>query len=339
MRRWILAVMAVAAAGLAALSCQTNPTTGRSQFLMMSREEEIRIGTEAKPEMVAEFGGEVDHAGLRSYLTDLGMRLKETTAQDDPAMAALPWEFTLLNSDVVNAFALPGGKIFLTRGLGKEMTNEAQLAAVLGHEIGHVTARHSNERAGQAVGTTLIGAAVGAAIGAAVNKNDRGAGAAVGAGAGAAAGGIWALAYSRDQEIEADRLGARYMTRLGYDPQGAVEVQQILKRLSEKGGARPPEFLSTHPASDTRINELRKRIQKYYQDTAGNPAFVKNEDRFRVKFLAPLSTLPPPPQPPARRASGDGPDGGSARGLLASAVLGDPAAWCGVCAAQAAARH
>lgn len=327
------AVLGFAAGAAVLAGCSTNRTTGRSQFLTMSRDDEIKVGTEAKPELTTEFGGEVPSAELRAYINDLGQRLAAQTAVDDPTMATLPWEFTFLNSDVINAFALPGGKVFVSRGLAKEMTNEAQMAAVIGHEIGHVTARHSNERVGQQIGTTLLGAAAGAAIGAAVSSNDRAAGAGIGAGAGAAAGGIWALAYSRDQEIEADRLGMRYMERLKYDPTGAIEVQQILQREAAKGGGRGPEILATHPSSETRIDALRARMQKYYQHTAGNPAYTKGTDRFKAQFLDKLATIPPPP--PAKKAQLDG--ARWTRSMMASAAglaLDDPGAWCWVCAAN-----
>jgi predicted Zn-dependent protease len=314
-------VLAAAAAVIMPGGCTTNPTTGRSQFLTMSREEEIKLGTEAAPGLTSEFGGKVPDGRLQDYVSNIGRQLAAVTEADNPT---LPWEFTLLDSGVINAFALPGGKVFVSRGLAEEMTNEAQLAAVLGHEIGHVTARHSNERYGQAIGTTIGGAIIGAVIGGVASGKASGAG--VGAAAGATVGGVAGLAFSRDQEIEADRLGMRYMSAINYDPVGAIEVQQILQRAAGKG-SRPPEFLSTHPSSETRIRALNERLDKYYAHTRNNPQFQKFEERFQRDFLTPLKRLPPPKQ-----ARGTG----STRDMLAHAALGalgDPVLWCAHCRA------
>lgn len=294
--------------------CTTNPTTGRSQFLTMSREEEIKLGSEAAPGLTTEFGGRVPDEHLQGYVADIGRKLAAVTEAENPS---LPWEFTLLNSEVINAFALPGGKVFISRGLAAEMDNEAQMAAVLGHEIGHVTARHSNERFGQALGTTIGGAVLGAVIGGVAGGGD---GAGIGAGVGASLGGVAGLAYSRDQEIEADRLGMRYMERLNYDPIGAVEVQQILGRAAAKSGGRPPEFLSTHPTSETRIRALNDRLDKYYRHTVNNPQYQKFADRFQRDFLAPLNRQYP------KKA-----DAAGSRGMMLAAGLGDPVLWCAHC--------
>jgi predicted Zn-dependent protease len=311
--------------GLAVLAgCTTNPTTGRSQFLTMSRDEEIKLGAEAAPELTTEFGGKVDDAQLQSYVNNIGHKLAAQTEADNPA---LPWEFTLLDSAVINAFALPGGKVFFSRGLAAEMTNEAQMAAVLGHEIGHVTARHGNERYGQAIGTSVGGALLGAVIGGVVTGDASGVG--IGAGAGATVGGIAGLAYSRDQEVEADRLGMRYMEKIGYDPSAAIEVQGILQRAAAKGGGGQLEILSTHPSSETRIRELEKRLDKYYAHTRNNPQYQKFDQRFQNEFLARLQKLPPPKQANA----------GSTREMMANAAfggLGDPVLWCAHCRHAAA---
>lgn len=312
-----LAVLALLAAGHLLTGCTTNPTTGRSQLLSMSRDDEIKLGSEATPELTQEFGGKVNDPSLQAYVGDIGRRLAAVTEADNPS---LPWEFTLLDSEVINAFALPGGKVFVSRGLAVEMTNEAQMAAVVGHEIGHVTARHTNERFSQAMGTSIGGAILGAVVGAAVSKDAQGA--AIGAGAGASVGGIAALSFSRDQEVEADRLGMRYMEKLKYDPAGAIEVQQILERASK--GERPMEILSTHPSSQTRINELNKRMEKYYQHTVNNPEYQKHADRFQQQFLSKLKSLPA--AKPTKKT-----DAGTTRQMLAMAALGDPALWCAHC--------
>jgi len=318
----ILLTLALVMASLLG-ACARNPTTGRRSLNMLSTEEEIAIGVEQGPVLINEFGGKVPDPVLQEYVQELGLRLAATVEVDDPRMATLPWEFTLLNSDVINAFALPGGKVFISRALAAEMTNEAQMAAVLGHEIGHVTARHANERMGDQLIWGIGGAIGGAILGGVIGRDTESAG--IGAAAGGTIGSVVALSYSRDQEIEADRLGMRYMERIKYDPSAAIEVQEILKREAEKHGSRPPEILSTHPSSETRINELRKRLDKYYQHTFNNPEYVKNPERYQREFLSRLNSLPPPPKQTAMNGEGAG---GMARGFWA-----DPSRWCAHCAA------
>lgn len=300
---------------LAALSgCSTNAATGKSQLTQMSPEEEIKLGTEAAPQLTEEFGGKVNSPELQAYVTEIGTRLAAVTEDYNPT---LPWEFTLLDSPVINAFALPGGKVFLSRGLADKMTNEAQLAAVLGHECGHVTARHTAQRMTQQAilvgGGSILGSVADAVLGTG----------GAGAKAGQTIGGIASLSYSRDQEIEADRLGMRYMKVLKYDPTGAIEVQEILQR--ESGGSRPPEILSTHPASETRIAELKKRFDKYHSDTVNNPEYQKFPERYEQRYLAVARRLPPPKQPKAMLNS----DGRLS--TLAAMMFADPTTWCAHC--------
>jgi predicted Zn-dependent protease len=276
---------AVLGLGVALAACSTNPTTGRRQFNVFSRSDEIALGTQAKPELVKEFGGEVQRAELKQYITEVGTRLTRRTEGDNPS---LPWEFTLLDSDVINAFALPGGKVFISRGLAAKMTSEAQLAGVLGHEIGHVTARHSNDSAARELLVTA------AAVSAAVLLENSNAGnttkvlvpVAIQVG-----GTTLVLQYSRDQESEADALGVRYMVREGYDPKAQVQVMGILKDAMQ--GGRTPEFFATHPYPETRIRRLSEMLAKEYAYTQGNPQFRSGEAEYRAKFLSKLSAAYP----------------------------------------------
>ncbi len=319
----------ILAAGVVGACASPNPTTGRRGFapFKMSLDEQVQIGTEQAPAMEKEFGGKVPDQQAQDYVVNIGRRLAEATRPDDPRMANLPWEFTLLDSGVVNAFALPGGKVFVSRGLAEKMSNEAQMAAVVGHEIGHVTAEHTSERYEQQIAIVGGSAIAGALLGAVVNSDNRATGAGIGAGAGAALGGVWALSYSRDQEIEADRLGMRYMERLKYNPRGAVQVQEILKAAS--GGGSSLDIMATHPSSDTRIRALNERIEKYYKDKVNNPEYQFHEERFKQQFLARLATLPPPRQSAARPLM-------LAPTALAALDLNNPATWCAHCAAAAA---
>jgi predicted Zn-dependent protease len=223
----------------------------------------------------------------------------------------LPWEFTLLDSDVINAFALPGGKVFMSRGLAERLDNEAQLAGVLGHEIGHVTARHGNERISQQL--LVAGIAVGATVAAGQSDSDAvkyGVPIAVGVG-----GQGYLLKFGRGQELEADRLGMRYMSYAGYDPYGQLQVMQVLAEASQ--GPRQPELLSTHPHPESRIQQIQDLLATEYAHTQNNPAFELKRDRYHNLFLSRLAELPPATQ------------GDKGTFSLASA-----SSWCALCAAH-----
>ena len=149
---------------LALAGCKTNPSTGRNQLILVSPDETAQMGVEAKPELIKEYGGEVRSPELRTYVEQVGRRLSRHVEDE---FKSTPWEFITLDSDVINAFALPGGKVFMSRGLMQHLNNEAALAGVLGHEIGHVTARHIDERISHSMavqGLVSVGGAFGAAM-------------------------------------------------------------------------------------------------------------------------------------------------------------------------------
>ncbi len=272
---------------LALSACTTNVATGESFFAGLSRDQELALGAQAAPQFTQEFGGEVKNAALQAYVRDLGERMSKLTEGDFPGM---PWTFTLLDSDVLNAFALPGGKVFISRGLAKRMTNEAQLAGVLGHEIGHVTAQHISRRIGQ---QQLFQLGLGLAN---VAASSAPAGSTAASGAQTilpaleVGGSLMLLKFGRDEESQADWLGLRYMSRAGYDPRGQLQVMMILRDAS-KGGASQPEWMSTHPLPQTRIDKIEELLRTDYA-SAQNGNFA--EDRFRREFLAVLNSLPPP---------------------------------------------
>jgi predicted Zn-dependent protease len=309
-RVWLpssLSTLFVLLAALVLPACSTNPTTGRSQFNAMSREEEIALGTQAKPELIKEYGGEVARADLRAYITEVGMRLVATTAEDDPSLTSLPWEFTLLDSPVINAFALPGGKVFMSRGLASKMTNEAQLAAVLGHEVGHVTARHVNDRfarqMGSQLGIGIVSIFLGADLSGAQNLV-----------------GIALMSYDREQELESDALGMRYMARAGYNPLGTKQVMEILAR--EAGGRGGSEIMSTHPLPESRVKRAQQLLESEYSFTQGNPQYKLGEQEFQARFLSKLAAAYPEGRPENVREQ-----------MLATAVVGC-VAGCQDCARQ-----
>src|SRR5690606_33959971 len=170
--------------------------------------------------------------------------------------ATLPWEFTLLDSEIINAFALPGGKVFLTRGLASRLKSEAEMAGVLGHEIGHVTAEHADKR----VSNQLIfaGALVTASVAAGFSDDDLvkiGVPVVVGVG-----GQGFLLKFGSDEEYESDALGVRYMARAGYNPEGQARVMELLAEAG--GGSRQWEMLSTHPYPENRVKRAREIIRR-----------------------------------------------------------------------------
>lgn len=267
MRRLGIIVLVVLAA--VGQGCSTNPSTGRNQWILISSEEVAAMGVEAMPQLVAEYGGEVQSRQLREYVDEVGHRLAATV---EPEFRDVEWEFTVLDSDVINAFALPGGKVFISRGLLRQFENEAQVAGVLGHEIGHVTARHIDERISHALITQYGLETVGI-----LSESDL-----IVAGAGTLVN-LGSLKFSRFQESESDHQGLKYMTAAGYDPSGMLEVLHVLLEASGRGG--PPEILSTHPHPESRLEEVEMLLDTEYRYTQGNPEYRKYVGRFQREAI------------------------------------------------------
>ena len=224
---------------------EENPYTGKVQAISMSPDEEIAMGIQYAPQMAEQHGGLHPDQQLQAFVDQVGNKLvEESMARETP----YNYEFHLLRDEqTVNAFALPGGQIFITYALLSKLENEDQVAGVLGHEIGHVLGKHSAERAENSSMWSTISM-----------------GAEVGGGAGAAAGAIGQnilLGNGRDDELESDDLGVRFMIRAGYDPYQMIGVMKILKAAS--GGSSQPEFSSTHPDPENRIEQIKESIQKY----------------------------------------------------------------------------
>lgn len=229
MQRPVLPALLLTAAALAA--CATNPVTGKRELSLMSEEQEIQIGREQDVQVRKEMGVYSDEA-LQKYIMDIGVRLSRVSERPE-----LPWHYTVVDSPAINAFALPGGYIYITRGILASLNSEAQLAGVLGHEIGHVTHRHTAESMTQ---QSLMGLGLGALEVASptLRRYD---------GAAQQALGLMFLSYSRAHETEADQLGVEYATRAGYDPREIPATYAMLKRVSQAAGSTIPPFLSTHP--------------------------------------------------------------------------------------------
>ena len=243
-------------------ACSTNPATGRNQFSLMGPQQEASIGASEHQKIIQQFGVYNDPA-LQRYVTEIGNRIVPYTENPNQR-----YTFTLLDSDMVNAFALPGGYVYVTRGLLALANSEAELAAVIAHEIGHVTGRHSAERYSRGVVTGLGAAVLGAAI-----ENPQ-IGKALNTGAD-----LYLRSYSRGQENEADALGIRYTYRAGYDPFGMARFLQSMQMESQfqstvTGKQSPPAFLSTHPDTGDRV-AISSQIAGSYP---ANPKAVVNRD-------------------------------------------------------------
>ena len=246
------------------VGCAVNPVTGKKELIIDSTSDDIATGTQNYvPSQQAQGGQYVVDPGLTAYVNKVGRKL--AAVSDAPN---LPYEFVVLINDVPNGWAMPGGKLAVNRGLLVYLEDEAQLAAVLGHEIVHAAARHGASAKAQQV---LIGAGVllaGVAI--STKKSEYGALAVGALGAGAYA---WNAKYSRDHESEADKYGIKYMVKAGYDPQAAVELQELFVRMFEK---QDPGFmeglLASHPPSRERVIANRNELKNYPSGGARNKA-------------------------------------------------------------------
>lgn len=236
-------------------SREFNPVTGEDQYVRLTKEQEIAMGLQTAPEVAAEFGGLSQDQQARQVVDEVG---KYLVANSIAADSGYPFEFSVLADDqTVNAFALPGGPVFITEALLSRLESEGQLAGVLGHEIGHVLARHSAERIAQMeLQQGLTGALV---IATYDPENPSSQQAAMMA---ALVGQFITMRYGREDELQSDRLGVRILAETGYDPRALIRVMEILEEAS--GGSSMPEFASTHPNPGNRIREIEAAIQEQF---------------------------------------------------------------------------
>jgi len=276
----ILGALILAAIGIITylFEVQVNPVTGKRQHIPISVEQEKVLGLQAAPGMAQEMGGAVDRADPRARLvTEVGARLvAESDANRSPYVDN--FHFILLRDpETINAFALPGGQIFITLGLLKKLTNEAQLAGVLGHEIGHVINRHTAQQMAKGRLGEILTVAIG--VGAS-GREDRGRNAQVVA---AMINQVTQLRFSREDESEADRYGLNFMAQAGYNPTAMLEVMRILKEAAK--GSRQPEILATHPLPETRLEEIKGILaQKYPEGVPSSLRDGRRLDRGRVQL-------------------------------------------------------
>ena len=275
--RWIIAAI-IAGIGLITYlrSGQVNPVTGEKQYVAMNVDQEKALGLEAAPKMAQEMGGAADpnRDPDARIVAETGSKLVRSTEASKSPYGDNFHYYLLNDPKTVNAFALPGGQIFITRALYDRLENEAQLAGVLGHETGHVIARHSAQQMAKGkLGQMLAGAA-------GVATSDRGSG---GAMAAQMVNQMMQLKYSRGDELQADNFGLRYMTDAGYDPRQMLRVMQILKQASG-GGGRGPDIFATHPDPDARIAAIGEWLEanaaKLPRNLSTGRSLHNSSDRF-----------------------------------------------------------
>ncbi|MFP5345218.1 MAG: M48 family metalloprotease, partial [Gammaproteobacteria bacterium] len=271
LRHVLLAALAAMLPG----ACAVNPVTGQSDFVLMSEEQEIKIGRDAAPQIIKEFG-QYEGQALQDYVQRVGEKLAANSHR-----ANLVYRFTVLDTADVNAFALPGGYIYITRGLLAYLDSEAELAAVLGHEIGHVTARHSVRQQSAAQAADL-----GYTLGSILLPELRNQAAQQ---AFSVVGGALLSGYGREHELEADRLGAEYLARSGYDPQAIIKVIGVLKdqesferQLAREEGREARVYhglFATHPDNDTRLQQVVASAEQF---RGGQTTEVRRDDYLRA---------------------------------------------------------
>lgn len=262
------------AAALALVGCAVNPVTGNRQFMLLSERDEIDLDQSHAPHQLSGDYGVVQDVALNRYIQEVGMGLKPVTHR-----AHMPYSFQVVNAVYVNAYAFPGGTIAATRGMMLTLENEAELAALLGHELGHVNARHTADRMSKQM---LMGAAVflGGAI---ATEKDETAGLIV-QGLGSIGSGLMLAHYSREDEHQADKLGMEYMVKAGYHPQGMLGLMDVLRDLS---GHKPnviEKLFASHPMSDERYAKAQARLKKKY-------AHVDNAKLLRERYMDNTASL------------------------------------------------
>ncbi len=235
---------------------QDNPVTGETQHIDITVDQEIALGLQAAPEMAQQFGGLDPDPQAQALADEIGNQI---VGNSPAGKTDYQYDFHVLqDSQTVNAFALPGGQVFITRGLLDRLTTEGELAGVLGHEIGHVVARHSAE---QIAKEQLTQGLTGAAVIASYDPNNPAS--MQTAQVAMVIGQLVNMKYGRDDELEADFLGLCFMDDAGYDPEDMAALMGVLEQASQ--GQEPPEFFSTHPSTGRRIELIQQGIQNLNQ--------------------------------------------------------------------------
>lgn len=294
--RWLAPLLLILSVlALTGLGCAVNPVTGKSELMLVSEEQEIAMGRQALPSLIWQDGGPYRDPALHAYLSGIVSKLHQVSHRPN-----LPVEFTIANSSVPNAWAIPGHTA-MNRGLLGNLENEAQFAFVMGHEMGHVAARHSAQRQTYGLLANLGVALAGAAVATQTKESARTTGEIL-VGLGAVGANLVLLKYDRSQELEADRLGVLYMARAGYDPREAVRAHQLLEQavdrylanLGKRRGQPGPldALLSTHPRQEVRIAEVQQMIAQLPAGEVRIQGDGRHADRWLPKTAA-IGTVQP----------------------------------------------
>jgi predicted Zn-dependent protease len=251
-----LGAAAALAGALLLADCAVNPATGKQQLVLISEAQEIQLGRE-NDEVIQSQMGSYDDAALQKYVSDLGHKLAAISERP-----GLDWNFRVVDDPVINAFALPGGYIYITRGILAHLESEAELASVMGHEIGHVTARHSVSQMSKAQ-LAQFGLGLGSIL---APTRTQQLGGLIESGLGLAF-----LKFGRDDERQADDLGLRYIVRAGYDARPMAGVYDMLARVSAGEGGAVPSWMSTHPAPENRMSRIEAQLAALGRDFSGLP--------------------------------------------------------------------
>lgn len=232
------------------VGCVVNPITGKEEFMVFPEEQDIAIGKKYAPEVEKQLGGRIESAGIQNYVQSVGQRIAKVSHRPD-----IEYHFLAVNDKSVNALALPGGYIFITKGMLNNLRNEAQLAAIMAHEISHVVARDSMNIMSNEIGLGILASAVISedAPGGLMTATDL-------------TRQILSLRYSRSDERTADLGGLDYMYKAGYDPYAMVQTMQM---LTDQQQVRPIEFLSTHPNPQNRAEDINEKIRNDYFNLTG----------------------------------------------------------------------
>jgi predicted Zn-dependent protease len=247
-------------------SCARNPVTGKRQFMLLSRGQEIEMGRQADPEITAFFGLYED-AALQRFINEKGQEMAKISHRPE-----LEYEFKIVDSPVVNAFAVPGGFVYFTRGIMAHFNNEAEFAGVLGHEIGHITARHSAQQYSRAMMAEL-GLAVGVLL------SDQFAQFAEFGRAGLS---LLFLRYGRNAERQSDRLGVEYSARIGYNAHYMANFFRTIQRIQLQAGQGIPNFLSTHPDPGERYETVHKHAENWIRELNLTDPIVNRNEYLRL---------------------------------------------------------
>lgn len=247
-------------------SCATNPVSGRREVSLMSEQQEIAMGQQADPAIVAQFGLYQDPA-LQRFISEKGQAMAAISHRSN-----LQYEFKVVDSPVINAFAVPGGYVYFTRGIMAHFNNEAQFAGVLGHEIGHIAARHSAQQQSKSI-LAQVGLIAGMVL--APQLAQLGDAASQGLG-------LLFLKFGRDDERESDRLGVEYASKIGYDAAEMADFFLTLQRKQEESGAAVPSFLSTHPNPGDRYETVHELAAEWKQQLNLTNAQINRNEYLRM---------------------------------------------------------